>query len=679
MNDEQEKSENLRDDNSPINEQNQSTDPMQNMDQQAPFEIPEEKVLSEVDPNKEKMLVDEIAPENPSSSNTEIMEVPKDHSESIHQQEPFEIPAEKVLSEIDPNKASDKETDEEEEEDEEDSKHHSEDPRSIEELLSAIEKLINKPEAGENFKEFNSLKNLAQNKIQDEIDEKKEELTEEARPGDDFHFEHPQQAKLSGLISIFKEKHDQHLKKQEEQHAENLEVRQQIIERLKNLYTTSEPGTNLFKEIRAIKEDWSSAGQVPKSEFRILNNNYFHHLNQFYQMLDLNKEYLEQEFSHNLEKRKHIISRAKELLKEPVQMALNELQYLHKLWKEEAEPVAEEFRESTWEEFKQISNEIHDRKAELSESIEKEQQENLEKKNAIIEKIKSISSPEKAPNHNYWQSAINQVEALRTEFLKLGSVPRKLSNQNWNTFKETLRAFNSKKNDFYKGLKGAQVNNLQEKKKLIQIAKDNMNSEDWDTMVPLFKKLQQDWKAIGHVPRSQANEIWDEFKTACNTFFSNYRSKNSAAGDNWRENYKAKKELLEELKAIGDDPESVKKIDEIKSKWNAVGKVPRDKLSINTEFNKALREKLKLNKITEFDLKDENLSESQLTDKARKIKNQIMDLEAETAKLENNLAFFSDSSRNNPLLKDTYVTIDEKKETLEHLRQTLHQIITGEQ
>ena len=64
-------------------------------------------------------------------------------------------------------------------------------------------------------------------------------------------------------------------------------------------------------------------------------------------MLDLNKEFLEQEYSHNLEKRQHIIQRAKELEHEPViQKALNELQYLHKLWKEEAEPVAEEFREN---------------------------------------------------------------------------------------------------------------------------------------------------------------------------------------------------------------------------------------------------------------------------------------------------------------------------------------------
>jgi hypothetical protein len=253
---------------------------------------------------------------------------------------------------------------------------------------------------------------------------------------ENFSYEHPSQAKFSALVNIFREKHDAYQKGQEEEQKKNLEHRQTIIERLKNLYTNSEPGTNLFKSIREIKEEWSKAGQVAKSEFKILNNNYFHHLNQFYQMLDLNKEFLEQEYSHNLEKRQHIIERAKELEHEPViQKALNELQYLHKLWKEEAEPVAEEFREKTWEEFKEISNKIHERKSELSAAIETEQNENLEKKNQIIAEIKKLSEPGENPNHNYWQNAIRRVEDLRSEFLKTGSVPRKLSNQNWNDLK----------------------------------------------------------------------------------------------------------------------------------------------------------------------------------------------------------------------------------------------------
>lgn len=550
---------------------------------------------------------------------------------------------------------------------------------TLPETLKEMESILKQEDAGSHYRKFNLLRDHANQIIQEETAEKKEEFSANAAEGENFDYEHPSLAKVSGLVNIFREKNEEFNKKQLESHSKNLEERQNIIEKLRNLYTNTEAGTNLFKAIRDIKEDWKNAGQVAKSEFKLLNNNYFHHLNQFYQMLDMNKEYMEQEYAHNLEKRQHIIQRAKELENETsVQKALNELQYLHKLWKEEAEPVAEEFREKTWDEFKEISNKIHERRSELTEQIEKEQNENLERKNKIIEEIKKISAPEKTPNHNYWQNAIKKIEDLRTEFLKLGSVPRKVSNQNWNEFKTHLRNFNSSKNEFYKGLKNSQQTNLEEKLKLIQTAKDNMLSEDWEITVPLFKKLQDDWKNIGHVPRSMTNKIWDDFREACNTFFNNYREKNNAVSDNWKENFKNKKQLLDELKEVGAEEGSIEKIESIKNAWNSIGKVPRDKISINSEFNKTLREKLKLNKINEYELKEEGLSEGQLTDKARKIKNQISDLEAEISKLENNLGFFSNSTRENPLLKDTFEKIDEKKSQLESMKQSLHQILSGE-
>ena len=606
----------------------------------------------------------------------EVLQEQPEHQADVDTQKSVEIPAEKVLSEIDPAKAEYGEPNGE--------AHHDlelEDTTNLTlpEILKEMENIVNKDDAGAHFRKFNHFKEQANHFIHDEIEDQKSEFVNAGNSEDDFNAHHPAQTKLSTLIHLFREKNEEYSKKQEENHSKNLEDRQLIIEKLKNLYTNTAVGTNLFKAIRTIKEDWKNAGQVAKSEFKILNNNYFHHLNQFYEMLDMNKEYMEQEYAHNLEKRQHIIDRARVLEGEPaVQKALNELQYLHKLWKEEAEPVAEEFREKTWDEFKEISNRIHDRKGELSAQIDEEQALNLEKKTKIIEEIKKICTPEKEANHNYWQNSIKKIEALRTEFLKLGSVPRKVSNQNWNDFKQNLRNFNTKKNEFYKGLKNSQQTNLDQKLKLIATAKDNMLSEDWEIIVPLFKKLQDEWKTIGHVPRSMTNKVWDDFREACNTFFNNYREKNNAVNDNWKENYKNKKQLLDELKEITDEEGSVEKIEHIKTNWNNIGKVPREKLAINTEFNKTLREKLKLNKISEYSLKEEGLTENQLTDKARKIKNQIGDLEAEIVKMENNLGFFKNSNRDNPLLKDTFDRIEGKKSELESLKQTLHTILSGE-
>ena len=622
-----------------------------------------EKPNSEVNP-AENQSVENVTPEEVSEN-----EKPESEVSPVEEQSPEEVATEEK---------SETETEPETEHQEIEIAEENYSNLSLKETLGEMESIVNKDDAHSFSKKFGALREQANHKISDETEDKKHEFVEQGNAEEHFEFHHPEASKLSALVNIFREKQDKFHKSQEAEHQKNLDERLSIIEKLKNLYTNSEPGTNLFKSIREVKEAWGNAGQVAKSEFKNLNNNYFHHLKMFNEMLDLNKEFLHQEFAHNLEKRQHIISRAKELLEEKVvQKALNELQYLHKLWKEEAEPVAEEFREKTWEEFKEISNKIHERKSELIAVMESEQLENLEKKNKIIEELKTLSAPESI-NHNYWQQSIKRVEDLRTEFLKVGPVPKKVSNQNWTDFKQILRTFNTAKNDFYKNLKGSQIHNLEEKQGLIKTAQDNMNSEDWETVVPLFKKLQEDWKKIGHVPRSQANKVWDDFRDACNTFFKNYRDKNNATGDNWKENYKNKKALLDELKTLTDEEGSVEKIENIKNAWNAIGKVPKDKLSINTEFNKTLREKLKLNKINEFDLKEENLTENQLTDKARKIKNQIADLESEVVQLENNLAFFGTAKRDNPLLKDTYEKLDGKKEQLESLRVTLHNIIAGE-
>ena len=550
---------------------------------------------------------------------------------------------------------------------------------SLEEILIRLEKIINTEEVKEFAKEFSALRNEALQFINQETEKMKADHIEAGNPEEDFSWEHPQLAKLSGLNNIFKKKYNEFRKELEEELEKNKQTRLEIIEKLKNLYLNSDLETNLFKEIRKIKEEWANAGQVAKNEFKLINNNYFYHLNQFYELLNLNKEYLEQEYAHNLEKRRQIISRAKELLEEPViQKALNELQYLHKLWKEEAEPVAEELRESTWEEFKAISNEVHNRKAQLTEQIEKSQAENLIRKNQIIEEIKRLIEESKDKGHDFWQKAISKVDKLRQEFLNTGSVSKAFSNKNWSEFNSVLKEFNTIKNNFYKDLKALQSANLKAKKALIKIAKDNVNSEDWEAGLELFKKLQEDWKKIGHVPRSTSNKIWEEFHNACNTFFANFREKTNAESENWKMNFKAKSALLEELKILTDEEGSITKIERIKNEWNAIGKVPKEKIAINREFNKVLKEKLKLNNISVFDINETSLPEDKLTEKARKIKKQIADLEAEVVKMENNINFFNNATRENPLLQESFTKIDEKKAQIEALKKSLHNIISGD-
>src|SRR5690606_29975404 len=146
----------------------------------------------------------------------------------------------------------------------------------------------------------------------------------------------------------------------------------------------------------------------------------------------------------------------------------------------------------------------------------------------IISKIEALATQE-VKSHSEWQNKIKDVESLRNDFFKAGKVPIKVNEATWTKFKEAVRAFNRQKNAFYKNLKKDQFDNLSKKQALIKIAEEHKDSEDFDTVTPLMKKIQGDWKRIGHVPRKDSDKIWKQFKAACNHYFDRVHQLRNAA------------------------------------------------------------------------------------------------------------------------------------------------------
>lgn len=390
---------------------------------------------------------------------------------------------------------------------------------SLEKLIDELKYLHNHYPVqliGENI---NSIRDIFLKKFDEHETERKQKFLNEG--GDELSYQPDQflKNKFNSAYHDYKTKLNSYYKEQEQNEQNNLNKRLQIIEELKELYTTPmESISSFFKKFRDIKERWHNAGKIPKSRAGDVFRTYFHHLDNTHEFIKLNKELEELDYAHNLEQRRAIISRAEELTTEPsVQKALNELQYLHKLWKEQAEPVAEEFRESTWQEFKAITQKIHERKSELFEKIKEEQQANLEKKQAIISQLETIASAEN-PDHSFWQNNVKKIENLREAFFTTGRIPKETSSDTWSKFKSLLHEINNKKNTFYKDLKKIQQENLKKKNDLLEIAKANKDSEDWEVALNLYKKIQNEWKNIGHVPRKYSDKLWDEFRENCNYF-----------------------------------------------------------------------------------------------------------------------------------------------------------------
>lgn len=560
---------------------------------------------------------------------------------------------------------------------------------SLEKLIDELKYLHNHYPIqliGENI---NSIRDIFLKKFDEHETERKQKFLDEG--GDELSYQPDQflKNKFNSAYHDYKTKLNSYYKEQEQNEQNNLNKRLQIIEELKELYTTPmESISSFFKKFRDIKERWHNAGKIPKSRAGDVFRTYFHHLDNAHEFIKLNKELEELDYAHNLEQRRAIISRAQELTTEPsVQKALNELQYLHKLWKEQAEPVAEEFRESTWQEFKAITQKIHERKSELFEKIKEEQQANLEKKQAIISQLETIASAEN-PDHSFWQNNVKKIENLREAFFTTGRIPKETSSDTWSKFKSLLHEINNKKNTFYKDLKKIQQENLKKKNDLLEIAKANKDSEDWEVALNLYKKIQNEWKNIGHVPRKYSDKLWDEFRENCNYFFNRYKLRNNKVNEEWIENLKRKQSLLEEISSISatDKEDALAKINDYSIQWNSIGKVPRENMNINKEFNSAIKNLIKKfdidkNIIDEIQLniKVENYKQSKddkkLDEDLRKMRKQIQDLGHEIVQLENNLSYFSNANQNNPLLQNTLNNIESKKTKLDELKQTYSKLV----
>ncbi|MFV0219532.1 DUF349 domain-containing protein [Empedobacter falsenii] len=551
---------------------------------------------------------------------------------------------------------------------------------SFDVLINEAKNLLSKYDVQEIREHFNQIRDAFKAKLEEDEAAKKEAFLSEGGNELDFKYETSFRAKFNAVYNDFKNQLALFHKENEKKESDNLKERLEIIDELKALYQEpSDSSAVMFKKFRELKTRWHNAGRIPSKNAENVFKNYFFHLDNFYTYLDMNKELQTLDYAHNLEVRQSIIKRAEELIGEQnVQKALNELQYLHRLWKEEAVPVQEDLREPTWQKFKELTNKIHDRKGELNEKIKQEQKDNLEKKNQIIARIKEISEQATTKSHGDWQKAISEINSLRENFITIGRVPKDKNSATWEAFKEVTRQFNHIKNDFYKNLKSEQQLNLEKKLALLEIAKQHTESTDWNASVQVIKKIQNDWKKIGHVPRKNSDKIWKEFKDTCNQFFDRYKKRHEQANQKLELNFEKKQAFLNDFKnqTISENKdEALKQLEEIQHNWTSLGKVPSEKISINQEFTDVYHKKLDALNLSKNELNDYKLKSfvnkvksgnngNLLDDEIRKTRKIIEDLEKEINQLDNNVHFFSNANENNPLLKDVYKQIDDKRKKL---------------
>jgi hypothetical protein len=548
------------------------------------------------------------------------------------------------------------------------------------ELLSVeLEKLINGHPVQQLKKNVDAIKNAFNLKFGKILAEKKAAFLAEGGNSIDFQFSSPVKTQYNTLLSDYKKKRDAYYAELDSQLKGNLEKRHVVIAQLKELIEDADPKT-MYKTFKTIQTSWREIGAVPRNKYNDTWRNYHHHVERFYDLLHLSNDYRDLDFKHNLDEKLKLILRVEELSKlENVNDAFKELQELHKIWKEDIGPVSKEYRENVWQKFSAVSKEVHDRRHEYFKGLRSQHQDIIEKKLEVIAQI-AVFDTSKNKKHSDWLKSIKEIEALRQQYFDAGKLPYSKSEEVWQKFKEATKKFNHAKNDFYKGEKSIQQGNLDKKHALIAIAESIKDSDDWETTTNTVKKIQADWKKIGHVPRKFSDDIWKKFKGACNHYFDRFHNRQNDLNKEAQVFVEEKKAFLEEVRAI--ETATVEEIKDFIQKWRELGELPRNVRHLESKFNKhidKLLESLSLGKDEIAMLKFKNAVDSyvsqkdiyKLNNEMTFIRKKIDDANKEVQQLENNLSFFSNAKDDNPLLVNVKNSIKQYKEDAQIWKQKL--------
>ena len=109
-------------------------------------------------------------------------------------------------------------------------------------------------------------------------------------------------------------------------------------------------------------------------------------------------------------------------------------------------------------------------------------------------------------------------------------------------------------------------------------AKELMDSTEWRKTADKLIELQKEWKTIGQVPHKLGDELWKEFREACDHFFDARTAAFADVHKEEDENLKKKQEVIARLQALldegKDEGDLQKKVQALSDEFFAIGHVP---------------------------------------------------------------------------------------------------------
>ncbi len=466
-------------------------------------------------------------------------------------------------------------------------------------------------------------------------------------------------------MNVIKEKRAKVFQAQEAEKQENLQRKLEIIEKIKSMVTSPDEANKSYKEFKALQDEWREIKAVPAEKANELWRNYQLYVEQFYDLLKLNNEAREYDFKKNLELKTKLCEAAEKLADESdVISAFHQLQELHQQYREIG-PVAKDLREEMWQRFKAASTVINKRHQQHFEGLRAREEENLQKKTELCEKVEAIAQEENKGAGD-WEKHTKQIIELQNEWKTIGFAPQKMNVKIFERFRAACDDFFTRKATYFKTMKEQFAENAEKKRALVEKAQELQDSTDWKSTSDKFIALQKEWKTIGLVPKKLGDQLWNDFLAACNKFFEARNAATAGTRNEERANLEAKRAIIEQLKELSEQEVAdglQEKVHELVEQYNQIGHVPyKEKDKLYKEYREVLDKLYKdLNisaahrRLDNFKSNLKNMAkrgEDALDSERTRLMRRYEQMKQEIQTYENNLGFLNAASKKGSSLID---------------------------
>ncbi|HCX20851.1 MAG: hypothetical protein CMB80_21415 [Flammeovirgaceae bacterium] len=664
-------------------------------DVQGTPELQEEESTTETDPQAE--VVEE--PADVTEESVELAEEPEVSEpvavseQEAEQETPAPEVSEKPVEEVQAEKAESSD-DSEEHSEEDDHDDHEEENKLLEELdfdnpsKKELFTTLKKFAATENMrildKGLKEIRPLYNKLFESERDAALESFVKDGNDEADFDYKGEDlDTEFFDLYEKLRHKKSVFFSQLEKTKDANLIKKQEILESLRELVDGEESNASI-NALKELQEEWRSVGQVPGAQAKTMWANYHALIDRFYDQRSIYFELKELDRKKNLEGKLDICERAEALSNlENIKEAIFQLNELHEEFKHIG-PIPKEDQEPVWQRFKAASDAIYSKRKDYFDTLKQELGDNAEAKQKLGDRAAEFTKFD-SDRITEWNKKTKELLELQKEWDKIGGLPRESAKEINKHFWGNFKQFFNNKNNFFKALEGQREENLKKKQELLAKAEEIKDSTDFMKTANELKKLQSQWREIGPVPEKFRNEVYKQFKAACDHFFEKRRSQNDSKNKEFEVNLKKKEEICAKIdQIIQQDTIELEEVYNLLDDYAEIGFVPRNAIKkIHDRYDEVTNKIVALEDLSDDQrnelkmhvqmskLKNSPHSGQKIHRKEGAIKRKISMIESDIATWKTNIGFFAQSKNADQLKKDFEQKIENAEQELEDLKKQL--------